>query len=204
MNETYTGGRTTIPHEESGVKIFLLGGFFFLLVVPALLLGGASFVSDPGELMRGLFPLSFVVLAGASAAAGLTAVLVSGFILIVRSVPDPSHGSDILGSAAPQEFRRTVATRGLDLRRFWLPCLGLVIVFTSVRFLAAAKVIAPEIMLRTAFALEAAEVAAFVLFIFFWLAGVARLNRAGSALPVSAFTWPALALCAFSLPFIFL
>lgn len=203
--ETYTGGRTTIANEKSGVRIFLLGGIIFLTVVPLLLMVGVFFTSEKGEFLKGLFPMAFAALAVVSAATGLVAILVAGFILLVRAVPDPTHGSDILGTAAPQEFRHTASIAGLDLRSFWLPCLFLLVVFTVVRFLAHGRLISEDVFTPTlAFITQSADAVLFVLFFFFWSAGIARQNRAGLALPVSAFTWPAVALCAFFLPFIFL
>ncbi len=201
---------SAIP-APSAVKIFFAAGFVLFPVIPAILTAIAFASAKPGDPIQGMFSAMLIVIGGISGITGISILMTTGFVLLIRGIsPSPGVTMELTGSPAPIKTSSSQAPYGapeipagrLDLRGAWSPCLVYLASFTAASFYWKSALQTPQ---SSMIALVAAVLDGFavLLFFYFWLAGLLRLNRAGAPIPAHYFFWPAAALTMFFMPLLF-
>lgn len=188
------------------IGLGLFPGLSGLLLITALLAHHRQGWGEPGPVTELLY-----LLVATAALPGLASLMIVGFTLLVTGGEAGREPGELLGEARPAGFRRKndpVGVKKADLRQLWSPFLIYLACSTTARviwFFRTKYYGVPILLPEWVFSLlDGLQLGAIVFFLYFWLAGLVRINRSGLRIPDLFKFWLFLALILFIIPLIFL
>ena len=219
----YQGGE-----KHNSKRLALLGGIALLAIALVFYVLSFSSPTPPpvdGEVLlekqTDIFPQLMYIMAVISALMGSATVAVIGFIMLLtgfKDSPSDQNPDELAGETAPSNFRQKLIDEAaepggrakLDLRGIWSPCLVYIFSYAFCMLLLKLGIFtgldqATSKLMEAGVALaRLGNLGAFLLFLYFWLAGLMRVNQAGLPIDEGVYIWPGVAIIGFFFPIIFL